>query len=245
MGSDSRSSVVPVCKKPGAQAAPVCPATCVHAAQGVEQRAGRRHVAKTRPRSPEIFSPQNDRHHQAVAALDQLAPALAGSAQRQRRLACDIAGLSVRRSGAGRRWDLHVVDSRLGQRAGGLDDERVPGGGQRREQASAARPRGRAALARAGGWDVQAESYGWVDDRGAVDAGQAAVTTAGEMPASGVIHVVRPRWREGQDNDGLREAVCAVLDVVDDHDLASVTLPAISAGVFGVLPGRADRDGRS
>jgi O-acetyl-ADP-ribose deacetylase (regulator of RNase III) len=91
-----------------------------------------------------------------------------------------------------------------------------------------------AALARAGGPQVQAESDRWVAEHGPLRPGTAAVTTAGRMPARFVVHVVGPRHRPGQDNEGLlRQAVRAALDAADGSGAGSVALPAISAGIFG------------
>jgi O-acetyl-ADP-ribose deacetylase (regulator of RNase III) len=97
-----------------------------------------------------------------------------------------------------------------------------------------------AALSRAGGPRVQRESDAWIDEHGPLRAGQAAVTTAGEMPAAHIVHVVGPRYRSGQDNAGLlRQAVRAALDVAADTNVRSVALPAISAGIFGYPPAEA------
>lgn len=99
-----------------------------------------------------------------------------------------------------------------------------------------------AALARAGGPAVQAESDDWVAEHGPVGPGQAAVTTAGDLPARCIVHVVGPRYREGQDNEGrLRQAVRAALDAARAAEATSVALPAISAGVFGYPPEEASR----
>lgn len=90
------------------------------------------------------------------------------------------------------------------------------------------------AIARAGGPAVQEESDAWVREHGEVGPGAAAVTTAGDMPARIVIHVVGPRYREGQDNEAmLRAAVEAALGAADERGVESIALPAISAGVFG------------
>ena len=94
-----------------------------------------------------------------------------------------------------------------------------------------------AALARAGGPEVQAESDRWVAEHGEVGPGQAAVTTAGAMPASTLVHVVGPRYRKRQDNEGrLRQAVVAALDAARDAGATSVAMPMISAGIFGYPP---------
>lgn len=99
-----------------------------------------------------------------------------------------------------------------------------------------------AALARAGGAEVQRESDAWVAAHGPVRAGGAAVTTAGRMPARMVVHVVGPRYRDGQDNEALlRQAVTAALDAAAGQGATSVALPAISAGIFGYPPPDATR----
>jgi O-acetyl-ADP-ribose deacetylase len=99
-----------------------------------------------------------------------------------------------------------------------------------------------AALARAGGRAVQEESDAWVRAHGPVRPGTAAVTTAGAMPARALVHVVGPRHRPGQDNDGLlRQAVRAALEAARDIEASSVALPAISAGIFGYPPDEAGR----
>lgn len=99
-----------------------------------------------------------------------------------------------------------------------------------------------AALARAGGRAVQRESDAWVRDHGPVGPGQAAVTTAGKMPARCIIHVVGPRYREGQDNEALlRAAVRTALRTADEQSATSVALPAISSGIFGYPPDEASR----
>jgi O-acetyl-ADP-ribose deacetylase (regulator of RNase III) len=91
-----------------------------------------------------------------------------------------------------------------------------------------------AALSRAGGPAVQRESDEWVRAHGPVAGGTAAVTTAGLMPARWIIHVVGPRWREGQDNAGLlRTAVRAALRTAEDLGAGSLAMPAISSGIFG------------
>ena len=91
-----------------------------------------------------------------------------------------------------------------------------------------------AAIVRAGGAEIQAESRAWVKSYGPLKNGQAAVTTGGVMPARWVVHVVGPRFREGQDNEGLlRQAVRAALDTTAGLEARSVAMPAISAGIFG------------
>jgi putative ATPase len=91
-----------------------------------------------------------------------------------------------------------------------------------------------AAIVRMGGPAIQQESNDWVTEHGRLGPGRAAITTAGSLPARYVIHVVGPRYREGQDNAGLlAEAVTAALDAAALSECKRVALPAISAGIFG------------
>lgn len=64
--------------------------------------------------------------------------------------------------------------------------------------------------------------------------GQAAVTTAGNLPARHVIHVVGPVYSTNDDRSHLlascyREA----LRIADDIGARTVAFPAVSAGVYG------------
>lgn len=94
-----------------------------------------------------------------------------------------------------------------------------------------------AALVRAGGPSIQHDSNAWIDEHGPLQPGQAAVTPAGAMPSTYIVHVVGPRYHAGQDNAGLlRQAVHAALQASADVRAAAVALPAISAGIFGYPP---------
>ena len=96
------------------------------------------------------------------------------------------------------------------------------------------------AVVAAGGWEIQEESDRWVTEHGPLTPGAAAVTGAGALPARMVIHVAGPRYRVGQDNEGLlRAAVRAALDAAADRGCRTAALPAISAGIFGYPLGEA------
>lgn len=97
-----------------------------------------------------------------------------------------------------------------------------------------------AALAAAGGEEFVADSDRWVAEHGPIRSGEAAITAAGRLQASWVVHVVGPRYREGQDNPALlREAVRAALDASAGTGAETVAMPAISTGVFGYPLGAA------
>jgi O-acetyl-ADP-ribose deacetylase (regulator of RNase III) len=90
------------------------------------------------------------------------------------------------------------------------------------------------AIVRRGGDVIQKESNHWVQTRGPVRTGTAAITGAGKLPAGWVIHAVGPVWRNrGDEPELLAGAVRSALEVAAAHGLASVSLPAISSGIFG------------
>lgn len=91
-----------------------------------------------------------------------------------------------------------------------------------------------AAIVARGGERIQSESDEWVRDHGPLTTGRAAITTSGALPARYVIHVVGPRFREGQDNAALlAKAVTAALEAAALSGCRRVAMPAISAGTFG------------
>ncbi|WP_203337298.1 O-acetyl-ADP-ribose deacetylase [Nocardioides limicola] len=64
--------------------------------------------------------------------------------------------------------------------------------------------------------------------------GQAGWTTAGELPARWVIHVVGPNRHAGQTDRGLLTSCYAnALAVADQLEVATLAVPLISAGVYG------------
>ena len=63
--------------------------------------------------------------------------------------------------------------------------------------------------------------------------GGAVITGAGNLKAKHVIHAVGPRMGEGDEDLKLGNATQNILQLVVDHRLKSVALPAISTGIFG------------
>lgn len=90
-----------------------------------------------------------------------------------------------------------------------------------------------AAIAKAGGPVIQRQSNTWVEEHGPLTHGQAAVTDAGDLPCQWVIHVVGPRWGEGQEADKLSAAVQAAVEAAQQQGCTSLAMPAISTGIFG------------
>ena len=86
-----------------------------------------------------------------------------------------------------------------------------------------------AAIVRKGGNIIQQES----DEVGFVNVGEVAITSGGKLPAKYVIHAVGPRWGEGNEEAKLRNAVLNSLKIADERKLQSISMPAISSGIFG------------
>src|SRR4051812_49839522 len=64
--------------------------------------------------------------------------------------------------------------------------------------------------------------------------GDAGWTTAGDLPARWVIHVVGPDFRAGQtDRSLLTSCYVRALEVADDLGAATVAFPLVSAGIYG------------
>jgi glutamate racemase len=90
------------------------------------------------------------------------------------------------------------------------------------------------AIADAGGEAIDRESMEWISAYGPLVPGVAALTSAGDMPSSYVVHVAGPIYSADQDNEALLSAaVLASLDTADELEVVSVAVPAISAGIFG------------
>lgn len=68
--------------------------------------------------------------------------------------------------------------------------------------------------------------------------GEAVATTAGELPATHVIHTVGPKRWEHPDGGARLLAACHrhALDIADELGLTSIAFPAISCGVYGWSP---------
>ncbi|MBF0342992.1 MAG: macro domain-containing protein [Nitrospirae bacterium] len=86
-----------------------------------------------------------------------------------------------------------------------------------------------AAIVKKGGSIIQEQS----NKVGYVPVGSAAVTRAGSLPCKAVIHAVGPRMGEGQEDEKLASAVDSSLQLASEHNFESISMPAISSGIFG------------
>jgi O-acetyl-ADP-ribose deacetylase (regulator of RNase III) len=86
-----------------------------------------------------------------------------------------------------------------------------------------------AAIARKGGAIIQEES----DRIGFVSVGSAVITTAGKLPCKAVIRTVGPRMGGGDEDNKLFRAVQSTLALAAEKGFKSISMPAISSGIFG------------
>lgn len=91
------------------------------------------------------------------------------------------------------------------------------------------------AIVRAGGDIIQEECDRWVSKYGPVPTGHAVVTTAGKLDCKAVIHTAGPIWQGGGENEDafLRQAVWNSLMKAEELQLTSISIPAISSGIYG------------
>jgi O-acetyl-ADP-ribose deacetylase len=91
------------------------------------------------------------------------------------------------------------------------------------------------AIHRAGGSAILAECRKIVGKIGRLAAGNAVITTGGNLPAKHVIHTVGPVFRDGNHRESETLAGChrESIRVADEHALTSMSFPAISTGAYG------------
>lgn len=95
------------------------------------------------------------------------------------------------------------------------------------------------AISSKGGPKIQEESDAWVRKHGPVSHAHPAWTSGGHLPVKYVIHAVGPVWGDGDEDKKLQDAVTGSLQVADELKCASISLPAISTGIFGFPKDRA------
>lgn len=96
-------------------------------------------------------------------------------------------------------------------------------------------------IARKAGRVLRKESRAWVKEHGPVPHEAPAYTSAGNLPCEYVIHAVGPVWGSGDEDHKLTAAVNGSLERADELGLTSISLPAISTGIFGFPKERAAR----
>ncbi len=89
------------------------------------------------------------------------------------------------------------------------------------------------AIVSKGGPVIQEESDSIIQKKGPLKTGEAVITSGGNLKANYVIHAAGPVWGEGNENDKLRNAVLSVLKIATKYKLKSISIPAVSCGIFG------------
>jgi O-acetyl-ADP-ribose deacetylase (regulator of RNase III) len=96
-------------------------------------------------------------------------------------------------------------------------------------------------ISKIGGPEIQQESDQWLREHGPVNHSVPAYTTGGRLPCKYIIHAVGPIWSSGNEDDKLAAAVTGSLNLADELNLKSISLPAISTGIYGFPKERAAR----
>ena len=94
-----------------------------------------------------------------------------------------------------------------------------------------------AAIVRRGGRIIQEES----DKIGFVPVGSAVITSAGKLPCNAIIHTVGPMMGEGDEDNKLSNAIRSSLHLAAKNRFKSISIPAISSGIFGFPKDRCAR----
>ena len=89
----------------------------------------------------------------------------------------------------------------------------------------------------AGGDVINDESRRYIREHGKLPTGCAMVTSAGNLPCKAVIHAVGPRFNETAIDHTfeeilMRNTITAILEQIVENNYKSVSIPAISTGVF-------------
>jgi O-acetyl-ADP-ribose deacetylase (regulator of RNase III) len=85
------------------------------------------------------------------------------------------------------------------------------------------------AIVRKGGKIIQTES----DKIGFVPVSSSVITTSGKLPCQAIIHTVGPRMGEGNEDSKLSKSLHNCLSLASDNSYNSISIPAISSGIFG------------
>lgn len=91
------------------------------------------------------------------------------------------------------------------------------------------------AIHRAGGFAILDECKKIISRIGKLPAGEAVITTGGNLPARFVIHTVGPVWNNGNKNESnlLKNAYINSLKIGVQNKIKIIAFPSISTGAYG------------
>ncbi|HEY6535429.1 MAG TPA: macro domain-containing protein [Candidatus Nitrosocosmicus sp.] len=85
------------------------------------------------------------------------------------------------------------------------------------------------AIVKKGGKIIQEESK----RIGFVQVGSSVMTSSGYLSCKAVIHTVGPQMGEGNEDEKLKRAINSCLELAEQNAFKSISIPAISSGIFG------------
>lgn len=89
------------------------------------------------------------------------------------------------------------------------------------------------AIVKAGGMQIQKDSNNLIKKIGTIPTGKSVITDAHNLPCKFIIHTVGPKFGEGDEEIKLKKAVLTALNLAESYNLKSISMPAISSGIFG------------
>lgn len=91
------------------------------------------------------------------------------------------------------------------------------------------------AIHRSGGPEILEACRKIAARQGGCKTGEAVITTAGNLPASFVIHTVGPVWKDGHHDEPQKLANCYKnsLQLAVDNSCTTIAFPNISTGIYG------------
>ncbi|WP_333861119.1 macro domain-containing protein [Clostridium sp.] len=89
------------------------------------------------------------------------------------------------------------------------------------------------AISRAGGPKIQSDSNELIKKIGNLPVGKAVITYGHNLNCNFVIHTVGPIMGEGNEDEKLKKAIKNVLNLAESYNLNSISIPAVSSGIFG------------
>ena len=84
-------------------------------------------------------------------------------------------------------------------------------------------------MVKKGGSIIQEES----NKIGFIKVGSSTITSSGILPCKAIIHTVGPRMGEGNEDEKLSKAINSCLELGLLKGFESISIPAISSGIFG------------
>lgn len=87
-------------------------------------------------------------------------------------------------------------------------------------------------IVKAGGLKIQDDSNKLISKLGILPTSKAVITYAYKLPCKFIIHTVGPHMGEGNEDYKLNLAIINTLNLANIYNLKSLSIPAISSGIF-------------